>query len=75
MQYFELENFEERFCLNRTQCEGLLLHIGPDCVSPTGRSMALTAADKLLMALRFYTSGGFYYSVGDTNGPSKASIC
>uniref|UniRef100_A0A914V606 Putative nuclease HARBI1 n=1 Tax=Plectus sambesii TaxID=2011161 RepID=A0A914V606_9BILA len=74
-QYFELENFEERFRLSRTQCDELLQHIGPDCASTTGRSLALSAPDKLLLALRFYASGGFYYSVGDANGPSKASVC
>ena len=58
-QYFELENFKERFRLSRTQRKDLLLHIGPDCVSPTGRSMGLTFADKLLMVLRFYASGTF----------------
>uniref|UniRef100_A0A914VKP8 Nuclease HARBI1 n=1 Tax=Plectus sambesii TaxID=2011161 RepID=A0A914VKP8_9BILA len=58
-QYFELENFEERFRLSRTQCDELLQHIGPDCAATTGRSLALSTADKLLLALRFYASGSF----------------
>uniref|UniRef100_A0A914WLW5 DDE Tnp4 domain-containing protein n=1 Tax=Plectus sambesii TaxID=2011161 RepID=A0A914WLW5_9BILA len=74
MQYFEVENFEERFCLNRTQCEGLLLHIGPDCVPLTGRSMALTAVDKLLMALRFYTSAVHQVTVAVNRRLSQVTI-
>ncbi|KAI1718460.1 putative nuclease HARBI1 [Ditylenchus destructor] len=76
-QYFELENFTERFRLTREQVQQLLDQIG-DLIGPNGhmaRNHPLSVLDKVLLALRFYASGSFYYVIGDTAGPCKQSIC
>ncbi|KAI1716191.1 DDE superfamily endonuclease domain-containing protein [Ditylenchus destructor] len=75
-QYFELENFTERFRLTREQVQQLVDEIG-DLIGPNGhmaRNHPLSALDKVLLALRFYASGSFYYVIGDTAGPSKHSV-
>jgi hypothetical protein len=74
-QYYELENFDERFRLDRLQFEQLLQMIGRDIDSVTARSHALSATDKLLAALRFYACGTFNYTIGDCQGPNKSSVC
>ncbi len=74
-QFFELENFYERFRLTRVQAEELLGEIGPQIDRDTNQSHALCARQKLLCALRFYACGSFYYSVGDSHGISKSSSC
>lgn len=74
-QYYDLENFSERFRLTRAQVEVLIGRIGQFLTSPTNRSDPMSPLDKILCALRFYASGNFYYSVGDCQGPSKAASC
>jgi hypothetical protein len=74
-QYYELEDFGERFRLNREQFEHLLQTIGADLDPETQRSHALSAAEKLLAALRFYACGAFNYTIGDCQGPNKSSVC
>ena len=74
-QYFELENFEERFRLNRQQFDNLLTIIGPNLQPIAETNHILTPTDKLLIGLRFYASGGIYNLIGDALGPSKQSVC
>lgn len=73
-QYFELEDFKERFRLSRTEVNDLISRIGHHLTTPTNRSEPLSPLDKVLSALRFYASGDFYYSIADCQGVSKASV-
>ena len=67
-QIFELENFRERFRFSRDELTVLERRLSPYFASDTNRNFALTPREKLLCTLRFYASGGFYYSIGDANG-------
>ena len=60
--------FRERFRMWPAQAEALLTIVGPRLTPQTNCSCSLTAKQKLLAALRFYASNGFYYSVGDSQG-------
>jgi hypothetical protein len=80
--------FKERFRLSMRQFEMLLNAVGPRLESATLRSKPISPKESLLMALRFYASNGFYYSMVTVKvslffrqgicyikGPSKASVC
>ena len=41
----------------------------------THQSHSNKAGDRLLSALQFFATGGFYRSEGDAHGPSEATIC
>lgn len=41
----------------------------------TRRSQSLTPVQSVCIALRFFASGTFLYSVGDAEGLSKATVC
>ena len=58
---FNPDNFKERFRLTRGECERLIISIGDLIESNTQRSHALTANEKLLTALRFFATVGFYF--------------
>lgn len=73
-QYFELEDFHQRFRLSRTQVEDLMQHIGQHIEGQTLRTSALSVQDKVLMTLRHYASGAIYTAIADANGPSTASV-
>uniref|UniRef100_A0A914VX64 DDE Tnp4 domain-containing protein n=1 Tax=Plectus sambesii TaxID=2011161 RepID=A0A914VX64_9BILA len=57
------------------QVEQLLLTLGPYLNSRTARNQAMPANEKLLVALRFFASGHYYYSIGDCHGYSKSTVC
>lgn len=63
-------DFHERFRFTRRQVEQLLRLIGPQLAPRRRRQTYLDPEQKLLMALRFYASNGFYYSLGDAQGSS-----
>lgn len=73
-QYFELENFHERFRISREQAEWLMQRIGHFVEPPTQRSQALSVQDKTLIALRYFASGALYSVLSDANGPSASSV-
>jgi hypothetical protein len=74
-QYFELENFGERFRLTRQQFQNLANLIGPR-IAPKlfANRHALSVQDKLILSLRFLASGGLDNLVGDASGPVKISV-
>ena len=69
-EYEEPQEFRERFRFTPSLFEKLMTEIG-EFLEPEhyGRHLhSLTSRQKLLAALRFYASGHFYYSLGDTQG-------
>lgn len=60
--------FEERFRLTSTQADKLLRLLGPSLQANALHINRMTAKDKLLVALRFYASNSFFYTIGDANG-------
>jgi hypothetical protein len=58
-QYYELEDFAQRFRFNRAEVQDLLNVLGPSLGNSTTNNHPLSALDKLLMALRFYSTGSF----------------
>lgn len=61
-------DFHERFRLMPWQAEELILTIGPLIATRSRTPTAMTANQKLMCALRFYASNGFYYFDGDAQG-------
>uniref|UniRef100_A0A914WV46 DDE Tnp4 domain-containing protein n=1 Tax=Plectus sambesii TaxID=2011161 RepID=A0A914WV46_9BILA len=70
----EPAKFRERFHLTMEQTENLLLTLGPYLSPKSARNQAMPADEKLLVALRFFASGHYYYSLGDSHGYSKATV-
>uniref|UniRef100_A0A914CUZ7 Putative nuclease HARBI1 n=1 Tax=Acrobeloides nanus TaxID=290746 RepID=A0A914CUZ7_9BILA len=67
--------FRERYRFTHRLFDLLYEEVGDLLERVTGRNHALTGKQILLAALRFYASGHFYYSLGDTQGVSKNTIC
>ena len=59
---------KERFRLTPHQVEILLQKLGPRLEPKAGTNNALNAKEKLLIALRFYATNDFYYSLADCQG-------
>ena len=49
--------------------------LGPYIANVTRRSRAITVLQTLCIALRFFESGTFLYSVGDAENIGKAAAC
>ena len=62
------KRFRERYRLTPRLFELLYNEIGGDLERDSNRNHAFTGKEVLLAALRFYASGHFYYSLGDTQG-------
>ncbi|XP_028437867.1 putative nuclease HARBI1 [Perca flavescens] len=65
----------ERYCFSR---EGLIYIINllePHVKSLTGRSRALTTAQTVCIALPFFASGTFLYTIGDAENLCKSAVC
>ena len=56
------------FRLMPWQADLLLNIIGPQIETKSRNLTAMPAKHKLMIALRFYASNGFYYFVGDGQG-------
>jgi hypothetical protein len=67
-EYLNAEDFRQRFRLMPWQAELLLNTIGPHIETRSRNLTAMTAWHKLMAALRFYASNGFYYFDGDAQG-------
>src|SRR4051794_22341075 len=67
-EYLNAVDFHERFRLTPWQADLLLGIIGPDLQTTSRTPTAMTPKHKLMAALRFYASNGFYYFVGDGQG-------
>ncbi len=68
-------DFKERFRFTKEGIQQLLLRVGRDLEPQTARNHALSAQQKLLLALRFYASGDRYYTDGDSHRISKTTVC
>lgn len=66
--YNDPADFKERFRFTPALFDRLLAEIGPFLEPKAATNHALTAREKLLVALRFYASGSFYYTIGDCQG-------
>lgn len=53
----------------------LLIQIRDHIQSPTNRNNAISPETKLLLALRFYATGGMLLVAGDFIGVNEASAC
>lgn len=62
------EEFKERYRFSTRLFELLYRELKDDLDPVESTNHALTGKQKLLLALRFYASGHFYYSVGDMQG-------
>lgn len=71
IQYLNATDFRERFRVMPWQAELLLNSIGSIFEIHSRTLTAMSARDKLLCALRFYASDGFYYFDGDAQGIFK----
>ncbi len=69
------EKFEERFRLPEELVEEILARIRARLQHETERNYTLSPKQQLLLALHFLATNGFYHLVGDSNGPSKATVC
>lgn len=67
-------NFKERFRFSYHEVEELLQDIGPHLTNCKDFAYGLQPHHRLLLALRFYATGDFCYSVGDCHGISKSSV-
>uniref|UniRef100_A0A8D8Z7C7 Putative nuclease HARBI1 n=1 Tax=Cacopsylla melanoneura TaxID=428564 RepID=A0A8D8Z7C7_9HEMI len=67
--------FKEAFRLSVSQFEFLHGEIGVRLTSPTNRSHALTAEEKILSSLHWMGTGSQYHSVSSMHGISKSSVC
>ncbi len=72
---FEEEDFKERFRFGRDEFDDLLRELAPLIRPQFRKNHSLCERDRLLLALRFYAGGDFYYDIGDAHGPSKATVC
>jgi hypothetical protein len=55
---------------------GTIIDLVEDHISPmTLRTRSLSAAEQLLIALRFYATGAFQILVGDDYGVHKSTVC
>ena len=67
-EYLNAGDFQMRFRLMPWQAELLLNTIGPHIETVSRIKTAMPAQHKLMAALRFYASNGFYYFDGDAQG-------
>ncbi len=69
-------DFRERFRFTREGVEELLRVLGPHLKPNSERNYAVSASHRLLVALRFFATGDYFYSNGDSHGGlSKATVC
>lgn len=68
-------DFRERFRMSQRQFNLLIERLGDDIYTMSSVKTAMTPTDKLLVALHFYGTNNPYFSVGDSRGWTKGSIC
>jgi hypothetical protein len=64
------QEFKERYRFTRRLFQLLLNEVEDALEKQRQKDSDLSAKQKLLIALRFYSSGHYYYSLGDTQGNS-----
>ncbi|XP_034023606.1 putative nuclease HARBI1, partial [Thalassophryne amazonica] len=65
----------ERYRFSAEGIRYLCQLIGPDVCNITHRSNALTIEQIMCLALRYFASGEFMYSIGDAEHLSKNTVC
>nr|XP_023652308.1 uncharacterized protein LOC111835835 [Paramormyrops kingsleyae] len=65
----------ERYQFSRPSIVYLCELLEPHLSKPTRRSQSLTTVQSVCIALRFFASGTFLYSVGDAEHLAKATVC
>lgn len=72
---FPEDHLYERYRFSAEGIRYLCRVLGPQIKHHTARSHALNVEQMVCVALRFFASGGFLYSVGDAEHLNKATIC
>ncbi|XP_056596696.1 putative nuclease HARBI1 [Triplophysa dalaica] len=72
---FPDDHLYERYRFSADGIRYLCRLLGPRIKHRTARSHALSVEQMVCVALRFFASGAFLYSVGDTEQLNKATIC
>ncbi|XP_049429901.1 putative nuclease HARBI1 [Epinephelus fuscoguttatus] len=72
---FPDDHLHERYRFSADGIRYLCRLLGPRIQHHTARSHALSVEQMVCVALRFFASGGFLYSVGDAENLAKATIC
>ncbi|XP_059384602.1 putative nuclease HARBI1 [Carassius carassius] len=65
----------ERYRFSREGIAYICRLLSPHIANSTRRNKALTVQQTVCIALRFFASGTFLYTVGDAENISKASVC
>lgn len=65
----------ERYRFSRDGIAYICRLLNPYIANNTRRNRALTVPQTVCIALRFFASGTFLYTVGDAENISKASVC
>lgn len=65
----------ERYRFSRDGIAYICRLLSPYIANNTRRNRALTVPQTVCIALRFFASGTFLYTVGDAENISKASVC
>ncbi|XP_039592033.1 putative nuclease HARBI1, partial [Polypterus senegalus] len=73
--HFADDYLYERYRFSRHSIAYLCQLLEPYISKNTRRSKALTVAQSLCIALRYFASGSFLYSVGDAEHLRKATVC
>uniref|UniRef100_A0A8C2BR91 DDE Tnp4 domain-containing protein n=1 Tax=Cyprinus carpio TaxID=7962 RepID=A0A8C2BR91_CYPCA len=65
----------ERYCFSREGVIYIMNLLEPHIKCSTRRSRALTTAQTVCIALRFFASGTFLYTIGDAENLVKSAVC
>uniref|UniRef100_A0A8C1P7X1 Putative nuclease HARBI1 n=1 Tax=Cyprinus carpio TaxID=7962 RepID=A0A8C1P7X1_CYPCA len=65
----------ERYCFSREGVIYIMNLLEPHIKCSTQRSRALTTAQTVCIALRFFASGTFLYTIGDAENLVKSAVC
>ncbi len=65
----------ERYRFSREGVIYIINLLEPHIKSSTRRSRALTTAQTVCIALRFFASGTFLYTIGDAENLAKSAVC
>lgn len=66
--------FKSRYRLNKKTVESLIQMLG-DRLSHSERNFALSSAEKICLALRFFATGSYQIVLGDLSFVSQTSAC
>ena len=72
---FNDERLYERYRFSGAGLRYICRILSPRISNSTARSHALTVAQQVCIAMRFFACGTFLYTVGDAENLSKATVC